>query len=186
MEAGMDAKTLAAAAGITGITLYAWLQRNHVPGLSSGTQGRKRDYSIEDAVNIATLAELTRQGLSMPIASDIVARRGTWKRFLVHRGHRFMNIDTGDLSERERGRRLEALEPFYGGFNDYADLPKIMATHQDTDFAPAAFVVVDVEQIRIAMMRVERDYRRRLQRESDAADHRGPAAAGQLQLSGVS
>lgn len=183
----MDAKTLAAAAGLSSITFYSWVQREQIPGLSLGTQGRKREYSINDAVTVAVMAELTRQGLTVPIASKIAGGtvpvadgRKMFKRFLVHRGHRFYDIDVGELSERERGRRLDALEPFYGGFNDYADLAKIIENHEAADFAPAVFIVVDVERIRVAMMRVERDYQRRIQGE--AVEPNQPAHAGQLDL----
>jgi hypothetical protein len=83
----MDARSLAAAAGVNIGTLNVWVQRGLIPGMTIGTKGRQRDFDRETATGVLLLAELVQFGVGAPIASQIVSetRRLAAKWLLITR-----------------------------------------------------------------------------------------------------
>src|SRR4051812_38187704 len=79
----MDAKTVAAAAGIQITTLNAWVHRGYVPGAAPGTRGRARDFDLDTAVHIGLMAELVRLRLGASSATSHAANRDNCKRLLL-------------------------------------------------------------------------------------------------------
>lgn len=68
----MDARAVAAAAGIEVTTLDVWVHRGRVPGMEVGVRGRQRDFDLQTATGVLLLAELVRFGLGVAMASQIV------------------------------------------------------------------------------------------------------------------
>jgi hypothetical protein len=69
--AGIDA---AAAERITGVkvgTINVWIQRNLVPGMSVGTQGIAREFSVDDVLHIALMGILGGLQFAAPLAEII-------------------------------------------------------------------------------------------------------------------
>jgi len=68
----MDARAVAAAAGIEVTTLDVWVHRGRVPGMEVGVRGRQRDFDLQTATGVLLLAELVRFGLGVAMASQII------------------------------------------------------------------------------------------------------------------
>src|SRR5205814_7338420 len=61
------------AAGIDVGTLNAWISRGYVSGITANAQGRRRDFGIETATQIAIMWQLSRFGIGAPLASKIAS-----------------------------------------------------------------------------------------------------------------
>jgi MerR HTH family regulatory protein len=68
-----DTAEVCRAAGLLPKTFDGWLLRRSLPLLPPGPgTGRSRRYSLLDVVRIAAAADLTRQGVSIAVAANIV------------------------------------------------------------------------------------------------------------------
>lgn len=68
----MKCRALAKLSGYQLGTINAWIQRGHVPGLEATQQGKRRQFSIDEAANIVALGLLVRLGLPATKAARLV------------------------------------------------------------------------------------------------------------------
>jgi hypothetical protein len=135
----MDARSVAEAAGIGVGTLNVWIQRGSIPGMTTGSRGRLRDFDLDAATKVGLIAALVRLGLDAPVASQAATEvRGRHKRVLV--------IPHPAKSINLQENRTMAVMPF----ETEAEIPDLLRKFGG---APPAYLVVNLELIAGVMRR---------------------------------
>jgi hypothetical protein len=126
----MDARTVAAVAGVEVGTLNVWVQRNLIHGMKIGARGRQRDFDVDTATHIAVMAVLMQLGVGAPLASLLARIACDGKRFLFAKspsravGTRNFRVQGSFLfnsckSEAELSEAIVELENQYPGVEGY-------------------------------------------------------------------
>jgi hypothetical protein len=66
---GIDAAAVTRIAGVAVGTLNVWINRNLIPGVTVGAQGRARFFDLETVLHIAIMVALVQLGYAAPFAS---------------------------------------------------------------------------------------------------------------------
>jgi DNA-binding transcriptional MerR regulator len=157
----MDAQTLASTAGVALGTLNMWVQRGIIPGEKVG-RGRRRDFSLDTAINVRLIAELTRLGLGAAAAAAIArGRRQSRRLALFTRLAPLLGGDLrGELAVVHDPQRWASMHIVHGFEND-AELPGILEKEFPGARRPIVYAIIDVEQIAVAMREAYEQWERR-------------------------
>jgi hypothetical protein len=143
----MDAQTVAAAAGVQLGTLSTWIHRGIVPGVTVGSRGKAREFSLEQAIQIGVMTEMVRLRLPAHQASGF-SKDLTHKRLLLVSS--FM---------MPGGARVQLhTSPGVAEFDHESELPNLFA---DLGFRAPSYSIVDIELITENMKRAQNEWEAR-------------------------
>src|SRR6266576_2625685 len=69
-EHGKDAAAVMRITGVAVGTLNVWINRNLIPGMTVGTQGRARLFDLHTVIHVAIVVALVRLGHAAPFAAQ--------------------------------------------------------------------------------------------------------------------
>jgi hypothetical protein len=160
----MDARAVAAAADLGVNTLNVWVARGMVPGMSIGTRGLRRDFSLETATAVIIMAELTRFGLSALSASSIAgtAMRGSAKWILTTKlptpSEKTTNLLIAHVdSDSEVAEKLNELRAIAEAKGKLI----FIGPEPPPPYTPSVFVIINLETLTEKMRAAHDEWQRR-------------------------